>query len=111
MCVNKLTRFVLGTDTRLGDYLDSKVLPELISFLEFKEQKTPLQADGRVRKKPVLEDLVNRRFQVSVVVSIVDFINRYLFIFDYLSIILRFDLYTVLFCNRSHEYCIVQERL
>ncbi|KAK1356664.1 hypothetical protein POM88_049920 [Heracleum sosnowskyi] len=38
-------------DTRLGDHLDSRVLPQLIKFLEYKERKT----------HP--EDLKNRRFQ------------------------------------------------
>lgn len=47
-------------DTRLGDYLDSKVLPQLISFLEFKQRKTP---DNPPRKKSHPEDLKNRRFQ------------------------------------------------
>ncbi|KAL1830639.1 hypothetical protein ACET3Z_000290 [Daucus carota] len=48
-------------DTRLGDYLDSKVLPELISFLEFKEQKTPLQADGRYYSAIVLTNIVSSK--------------------------------------------------
>lgn len=54
---------LIVADTRLGDHLDSQVLPQLINFLEYKERKTPIQLDYRVKTKTHPEDLNNRRFQ------------------------------------------------
>ncbi|KAK1371273.1 hypothetical protein POM88_037365 [Heracleum sosnowskyi] len=50
-------------DSRPGDYLDSKVLPHLLKFMEVKEIKTPPDSSGSIWRITHPEDKKNRKFQ------------------------------------------------